>query len=88
MHGCVDLCVYWFSFCWVTVWGCIISSQSPIEGLQISSPLEKSWKQKEKFIFFFTYVLSLNLDENFMGIAVFFLLPCACFLGDFLSFKN
>jgi hypothetical protein len=37
MHGCVDLCACWFFLCWVTIWGCIILTQSPIEGLQILS---------------------------------------------------
>jgi hypothetical protein len=79
MHGCLDLGVCWFSICWVTVCGCIISSQSPIERLQISSPPKKTLKQKEKLIFFSTCVLSLNLDENFMGIAVLYFAYCACF---------
>jgi hypothetical protein len=42
---------------------------------------------KGKVIIFYSYVLSLNLDENFMGIADL-LLPCACFLGDFLKFSK
>jgi hypothetical protein len=72
----------------VTVWGGIISSQSPIEGLQISSPPKKSLKQKEKLIFFSTYVLSLNLDENFMGIAVlYFASLCLIFRRLFEVFK-
>ena len=79
--------VVWISVL-VTVWGCLISSQSPIEGLQISSPPQKSLKQKEKLIFFFTFVLRLNLDENFMGIAVlYFASLCLFFRRFFEVFK-
>jgi hypothetical protein len=88
MHGCLDLGVCWFSFCWVTVCGCIISSQSPIERLQISSPPQKTLKQKKKLIFFSTFVLCLNLDENVMGIAVlYFASLCLFFRRFFEVFK-
>jgi hypothetical protein len=88
MHDCLDLGVCWFSFYWVTVCGCIISSQSPIERLQISSPPQKTLKQKEKLIFFSTFVLSLNLDENFMGIAIlYFASLCLFFRRFFEVFK-
>ncbi len=63
--------VVWISVL-VTVWGCLISSQSPIEGLQILSPLPKKLETEEKVNIFFTYVISLNLDENFLGIAVLY----------------
>jgi hypothetical protein len=72
----------------VTVWGCLISSQSPVEGLQISSPPQKSLKQKEKLKKNLTYVLSLNLDENFMGKAVLYFASLFLFLGDFLKFSK
>ncbi len=67
--GVVRMLVF---LCGVTVWGGLISSQRPFKGLQISSPPQKSLKQKKKLIFFSTYVLSLNLDENVMGIAVLY----------------
>ena len=68
--------------------GGLISSQRPYEGLQISPPPQKSLKQKEKLIFFSTYVLSLNLDENFMGIAVlYFASLCLFFRRFFEGFK-
>jgi hypothetical protein len=54
----------------VTVLGGLISSQRPFEGLQISSPPQKKLETEGKVNIFYTYVLSLNLDENFMGIAV------------------
>jgi hypothetical protein len=74
--------------CGVTVWGGLISSQRPFEGLQISSPPKKSLKQKENLIFFSTYVLSLNLHENFMGIAVlYFAALCLFFRRFFEVFK-
>jgi hypothetical protein len=74
--------------CKVTVCGGLILSQRPFERLQISSPPQKSMKQKENFIFFSTYVLSLNLDENFMGIAVlYFASLCLFFRRFFEVFK-
>jgi hypothetical protein len=81
----VWICVCWFSFCWVTVCGCIISSQSPIERLQISSPPQKTLKQKEKLIFVSTFVLSLNLDENFMGIAILYFASLCLFFRRFFE---
>ena len=49
---------------------------------------QKSLKQKEKLIFFFTFVLRLNLDENFMGIAVlYFASLCLFFRWFFEVFK-
>ena len=75
-------------FCGVTVWGGLNSSQRPFEGLQISSPPQKSLKQKEKLMFFFTFVLRLNLDENFMGTAVlYFASLCLFFRRCFLVLK-
>ena len=85
MHDCLDLGVCWFSFYWVTVCGCIISSQSPIERLQISSPPQKTLNQKEKLIFFSTFVLSLNLDENFKGIAVLYFASLCLFSRTFFE---
>jgi hypothetical protein len=72
-------------FCGVTVWGDLISSQRPFEGLQISSPPQKSLKQKEKLIFFSTHVLSLNLYENFMGIAVLYFASLCLFFRTFFE---
>jgi hypothetical protein len=85
MHAFLDLGLCWFFFCWVTVCGCIISSQSPIERLQISSPPKKTLKQKEKLIFFSTFELSLNLDENFMGIAVLYFASLCLFFRTFFE---
>jgi hypothetical protein len=73
----------WFSLCWVTVWGGIISSQSPIERLQISPPPQNSLKLKKKLIFFSTYVISLNLDENSMGIAMLYFASLCLFFRRF-----
>jgi hypothetical protein len=85
MHA--SLCMLVF-LCGVTVWGGLISSQKPFEGLQISSPPQKSLKQKKKLIFFSTHVLSLNLDENFMGIAtLYFASLCLFFRRFFEVFK-
>ncbi len=70
----------------VTVWGDLISSQRSFEGLQISSPPQKSLKQKEKLLFFSTYVLSLNLDENFMGKAVLYFASLFLFFRRFFEF--
>jgi hypothetical protein len=75
--GAVRMLVF---LCGVTVWGGLISSQRPFEGLQISN-----LKQKEKLIFFSTYVLSLNLDENFMGIAVLYFASLCLFFRRFFE---
>jgi hypothetical protein len=83
MYCCLDLCMCWFSLSWVTVWGGIISSQSPIERLQISSPPQNSLKLKKKLIFFSTYVMSLNLDENSMGIAMLYFASLCLFFRRF-----
>jgi hypothetical protein len=81
MHNSVDLCVG-------DGLGCLISSQSPIEGLQILSPLPKKLETEEKVNIFFTYVISLNLDENFLGIAVlYFASLCFFFRKFFKVFK-
>jgi hypothetical protein len=72
----------------VTVWGGLISSQTAIEGLQISSPpppQKKSLKQMEKLIFFSTCLLSLNLYEIFMGIAVLYFASLCMFLKRFFE---
>jgi hypothetical protein len=65
--------------------GGLISSQRPFEGIQISSSPQKSLKQMEKLIFFSTYVLSLNLDENFMGIAVLYFMSFCRILSTLCS---
>ncbi len=87
MHAFLDLGVCWFFLLlgdglWVYNF-----VTSPIERLQISSP-PQTLKQKEKLIFFSTFVLSLNLDENFMGIAVlYFASLCLFFKRFFEVFK-
>ncbi len=63
--------------------GGIISSQSPIERLQISSPPQNSLKLKKKLIFFSTFVISLNLDENSMGIAMLYFASLCLFFRRF-----
>jgi hypothetical protein len=63
--------------------GGLILSQTAIEGLQISSPPKKSLKQMEKLIFFSTFLLSLNLDEIFMGIAVLYFASLCLFFKRF-----
>jgi hypothetical protein len=80
--GAVRMLVF---LCGVTVWGGLISSQRPFEGLQISSSPQKNLIQKEKLIFFSTYVLSLNLDENFMGIAVLYFASLCLFFRRFFE---
>jgi hypothetical protein len=67
----------------VTVWGGIISSQSPIERLQISSPPQNSLKLKKKLIFFSPYVIRLNLDDNSMGIAMLYFASLCLFFSRF-----
>jgi hypothetical protein len=69
----------------VTVWGGIISSQIAVERLQISSPPKKSLKQMEKLIFFSIYLVSLNLDEIFMGIAVLYFASLCLFFKRFFE---
>jgi hypothetical protein len=74
--------------CGVMVWGGLISSQRPFEGLQISSLPQKKLGTEGKLICLFTSVLSLNLDENFMGIAVlYFASLCLFFRRFFEVFK-
>ncbi len=87
MHRCVDLCACRFFLFGVTVWGGIISSQSAIEGLQILSlpPPPKKLKTDRKVYIFSTYVLSLNLDEIFMGIAVLCFAPLCLFFRRFVE---
>ncbi len=63
--------------------GGIISSQSPIERLQISSPPQNNLKLKKKLIFFSTFAISLNLDENSMGIAIQYFASLCLFFRRF-----
>jgi hypothetical protein len=82
----VDLCVCWYSLCWGDGLGVYnFITKSYWKASNFVTPPKKNLKLKEKFIFFCTYVLSLNLDANFMEIAVLYFASLCLFFRTFYS---